>query len=470
MKRNLAITLATGVAIISATGLAYAKDVQVGKRIDALDNSLWDQSEWISVVDAPVIKGAITGDNERAADGASWFMSVIKNEKKLVSARWMTAGLGVYELYVNGQPVGKEILKPGFTHYAKTKRSFTYDVTDAVSKKADAENVFSVQVTPGWWGDKIITPGGHDGMIGKKVAFRGVLELTFADGTKKYYGTNTDDWKAGIAGPVKHAAIFDGEEYDARELSGNKAAHKMSAPEKNTEFNGEILPSQGAEIYLREDLALRPQKAYVWNGVTGESGDAFGKVVVTKEYKPGEEMVIRPGETLVVDFGQNCAAVPSFEFRAKEGTRLTCLPAELLNDGNGSKSRGMDGPEGSCHRLNLRIPETGMLLNYTFADNKGYVNYRPRCTFYGYRFVSITADDEVRIKSLKSVPVTSIAQELETGKLTTGNDLVNRLISNTVWGQRSNYLSVPTDCPQRNERLGWDCRYPGFRRDRHIFR
>ena len=224
MKRNLAITLATGVAIISATGLAYAKDVQVGKRIDALDNSLWDQSEWISVVDAPVIKGVITGDNERAADGASWFMSVIKNEKKLVSARWMTAGLGVYELYVNGQPVGKEILKPGFTHYAKTKRSFTYDVTDAVSKKADAENVFSVQVTPGWWGDKIITPGGHDGMIGKKVAFRGVLELTFADGTKKYYGTNTDDWKAGIAGPVKHAAIFDGEEYDARELSVNESA------------------------------------------------------------------------------------------------------------------------------------------------------------------------------------------------------------------------------------------------------
>ena len=93
-------------------------------------------------------------------------------------------------------------------------------------------------------------------------------------------------------------------------------------------------------------------------------------------------MMIRPGETLVVDFGQNCAAVPSFEFRAKEGTKLTCLPAELLNDGNGAKNRGMDGPEGSCHRLNLRIPDTGMLLNYTFGADKGFVNYRPRCTFY----------------------------------------------------------------------------------------
>ena len=70
----------------------------------------------------------------------------------------MTAGLGVYELYVNGKPVGEEFLKPGFTHYAKTKRSFTYDITDIIRTKPNAENMLSVQVTPGWWGDKIITP------------------------------------------------------------------------------------------------------------------------------------------------------------------------------------------------------------------------------------------------------------------------------------------------------------------------
>ncbi len=70
----------------------------------------------------------------------------------------MTAGLGVYELYLNGRPVGNEFLKPGFTHYAKTKRSFTYDVTDAFNAKSGAENVLSAQVTPGWWADKIITP------------------------------------------------------------------------------------------------------------------------------------------------------------------------------------------------------------------------------------------------------------------------------------------------------------------------
>ena len=453
--RKYFLTVTTCLALMAMVSCGSPTSQPKDVRIDALDNAAWDASEWISVANAPVVTGAITGTNERAADGASWFVSTLKNEKKVTAARWMTTGLGVYELYVNGKLIGDEILKPGFTHYAKTKRSFTYDITQAISTQAGAENVLAVQVTPGWWADKIITPGGHDGMIGKKVAFRGVVELTFDDGSKQYYGSNTTDWKAGIAGPVKHAAIFDGEEYDAREVPGYENLQALTTPEKNTEFNGEILPSDGAEIYLRHDLALNPQKAYNWKGVTGESETDFGKVVVTKEYQPGEEMVIAPGETLVVDFGQNCAGVPSFLFSAKAGTKLTCLPAELLNDGNGSKERGMDGPEGSCHRTNLRTPDYGMQLFYTFADKAGYVAFHPQSTFYGYRFVSITATDEVRIKQLQSIPVTSITKEMEIGTITTGNDLINRLIANTVWGQRSNYLSVPTDCPQRNERLGW---------------
>ena len=429
---------------------------EVGKRTDALDASAWNVSKWISAANAPVITGEIDDQkNGRAADGASWFISTVKNEQKVVSAKWMTAGLGVYELYVNGKVIGKEALKPGFTHREKTKRSFTYDVTDAFVTKPNGENVLSVQVTPGWWADKIVTPSGHDGMIGKKCAFRGVLELTFADGSKKLYGTNLENWKAGIAGPVKHAAIFDGEEYDARELPGYLCMDKLTTPEENTEFNGEILPSDGAEIYLRQDLALNPIKAYTWKDVEGAKEDEYGKVVIANEFAPGTEMIVKPGETLVVDFAQNAAAVPSFVFKAVEGTVLTCLPSELLNDGNGAKSRGMDGPEGSVHRTNLRIPDTGIRINYTFAGGDKYVSYYPHCTFFGYRLVSITATNEVKIKSLKSVPVTSIADNLEIGKIETGNDLVNKLISNTVWGQRSNYLSVPTDCPQRNERLGW---------------
>ncbi|MDY4614801.1 MAG: family 78 glycoside hydrolase catalytic domain, partial [Bacteroidaceae bacterium] len=250
-------------------------------------------------------------------------------------------------------------------------------------------------------------------------------------------------------------AIFDGEQYDARVLPGYDTPEKLSAPELNNEFNGEILPTCGAEIYQRDDLALLPIKAYTWQGVTGESEEAYGTVVIKKEFAQGKPMTVRPGETLVVDFGQNCAAVPDFVFKAKEGTVLTCTVSELLNDGNGAKSRGMDGPEGSPHRLNLRIPDLGMYLTYTFAGTEKPETYRPSHTFFGYRLVSITATDEVEIQSIRSIPVTSIAQDLEIGHITTGNPLINQLISNALWGQRSNYLSVPTDCPQRNERLGW---------------
>lgn len=423
-------------------------------RIDSLNDSCWQSSLWISVANAPVVKEKVY-DGTRAADGTSWFMSTVKNDKKVSRALWMTTGLGVYEIYVNGKLVGDEILKPGFTHYEKTKLSFTYDVTGCFKTASGDENVLSAQVTPGWWADKIITPGGHDGMIGKKCAFRGVLELTYTDGSKELYGTNIEDWKAGIAGPVTHAAIFDGEEYDARIPLGYETPEKLSTPEVNNEFKGEIFPSDGAEVYFRQDLSLAPVNAYIWESVEGKNENDFGKIVIKRKYNAGEPMEINPGENLVIDFGQNTAAVPSFIFSAAEGTVLNCVTSELLNDGNGAKDRGMDGPEGSVHRLNLRIPDTGMKLKYIFADSEGDVNYTPRCTFFGYRFISINVSDKVVIKDIKSLPVTSISKEMEIGCIKTENELVNKLISNTLWGQRSNYLSIPTDCPQRNERLGW---------------
>ena len=450
MRSNKFFTC-TAAMLLTMSALAGNDDARL---TTPLADKAWDCSVWLSVVDAPVISGVVN-DGARAADGANWFVTTVRNGKKVKEARWMTVGLGVYDLYINGQPVGAEVLKPGFTHPLKTKRSYTYDVTGMVAKKAGAENQLAVQVTPGWWADKIVTPGGNQGMYGTKCAFRGVLELTYADGTKETFGTDTKTWKAGIAGPVKHAAIFDGEVYDARIPQGFENLSELKAPEENREFRGQIFPTNGAEIYMREDLALSPVRTYIWEGVDGAAEDEFGTVRIKKEFKPGEAITLHKGETLVVDFGQNCAAVPDFVFEAAEGTKMMCLPSELLNDGNGSKTRGMDGPEGSVHRLNLRIPDTGMQLEYTFSGARKPVSFRPRNTFFGYRLISVTVDNDVTFKSIRSVPVTSITKEMEIGKVTTGNDLVNKLISNTLWGQRSNYLSVTTDCPQRNERLGW---------------
>ena len=140
-------------------------------------------------------------------------------------------------------------------------------------------------------------------------------------------------------------------------------------------------------------------------------------------------------------------------FRAKRGTVLTALPGEMLNDADKGQ-RGCDGPKGSVYRENLRMPNDGMRVVYTFAGEDKEV-YFPCYTFFGYRYLSITATDEVEIEAVASVPVTSITKEMETGRLETGVADVNKFISNVYWGQLSNYLSVPTDCPQRNERLGW---------------
>ena len=441
------------------------------RRVEALDAKLWERSEWISAVDAPVFDGQVK-DGARAADGTSWFVCELAFDREVKSAKWMTSGLGVYDLYVNGRPVGDDALKPGFTHVKKTRRSFTYDVTKMLAKAAGEKNFFAAEVSAGWWRDKIVN------FAGKKSAFRSVLEVAFADGTVQVYGTNTADWKAGVGGPVKHAAIFDGEEYDARVALPSKGDPSFKPAERNDEFKGEILPSDGGEVCRRFDKALRPVAAYVWKGVDGADPDkkVFGRVhklrgvkIVAKGEATFEDLKLAKGETLVVDFGQNCAGVPGFFFKAAEGTALTCLPAEMLNDANGERSRGNDGPAGSVYRENLRIPDRGMRAVYMFGKPnvlgdppiddgermKGFSLYIPRFTFFGYRYVSVTATDDVEIPMLVSIPVTSIRKEMETGSLETGVADVNKLISNVYWGQLSNYLSVPTDCPQRNERLGW---------------
>lgn len=433
---------------------------EVSPRTESLEASAWGSSEWISVRDAPVAKGIQTSHGKsRAADGTSWFVMKSVNDNDVISARWMVTGLGVFDVFVNGRRVGTDFLKPGFTHNAKTKYAFTYDVTKLMKTDKGEKNVFAAEVSAGWWRDKIVTPSGVDGFVGKKSAFRGVLEVVYSDGTKRLFGTNCSDWRCGIAGPVTHAAIFDGEEYDARRDSPFFGDGLENIPEPNKEFNGDVLATAGAEICLRQDLALMPVDAYCWKGIEGAdvAADrvcAFGKVVKTRTFDPKGPFRMDPGETLVVDFGQNCAAVPCFRFKAKPGTVMTVLPGEMLNEANGECSRGNDGPAGSVYRKNLRCPEVGMRIVYTFAGT-GVETYMPRFTYFGYRYVSITATDDVEVESVTSIPVTSIRREMETGRLKVGDAALNRFVQNVYWGQLSNYLNVPTDCPQRNERLGW---------------
>ena len=445
------------VAVCAAAHAALGEFARGGVRAAPLDAMAWECSEWISAKDAPVFDGKVVDGGTRAADGTSWFAFALTNVSEVVSAKWMTAGLGVYEVYVNGRAVGDDYLKPGFTHNSKTKYSFTYDVAGLLDASEGGVNVFAAEVSSGWWRDKICTsPNDGGGFFGRKSAFRGVIELVFADGSRRLYGTDEKTWKAGTSGPVTHAGIYDGEEYDARCKSPLEDVGMLGEAERNDEFKGRLIPSDGAEVCLRRDLAMAPLEAYVWSEVTGVDGtNAFGKVVKSRFYADGSKMKISKGENLVLDFGQNAAAVPEFRFSAGDGTVLTALPAEMLNDGNGAKRRGNDGPEGSVYRVNLRSGyENSRLVKYTFFG-RGEERYIPRFTYFGYRYLSLSATGDVEIEKVRSVPVTSIRKDMEIGCIETGFAPLNRFIANVRWGQLSNYLSVPTDCPQRDERLGW---------------
>ena len=391
-------------------------------------------------VDGPVPKG-----DDNVCDTAR-FVKTFECGGEVRRATWTVSGLGVFRAYMNGGEVGADdCLKPGFTHVAKRRHSFSYDVTPLVKK---GRNVLAAEVSTGWWRDAIVS------RRGKISSFWGVLEIEKADGTKVSIPTDTT-WRGSYGGNVVHATIYWGETYDARVDASWRATGDVDWPcaKINGEFKGAVTPVEGRTVKTRRDLALAPREIYVWKGAEGASKDAHGKAKVLRRYRDGERIVLEPGdERLVVDFGQNAAGVPEIVATAPAGTKLTAHPAEMLNDGNGEKRRGNDGPAGSAYFANYRSARTA--ITYKFAGS-GKEKYSPSFTFFGGRYLSFATTARVEIESLRFLPMMSIAPEDETGTIETGREDLNQLISNCVWGMRSNYLSVPTDCPQRNERWGW---------------
>ena len=372
-----------------------------------------------------------------------------RDAKAVRRAVWTVSGLGVFRAYLNGQEVGAEdCLKPGLTHILKRRHSFAYDVTALLKS---GRNVLAAEVSTGWWRDAVVRSPGLT--PAKESGFGGTLEIEHADGSRLSVPADTS-WRASYGGNLVHAEIYWGETFDARIDASWRTTGEVDWPPARDHdgFKGVVTPMEGRTIRLRRDLAREPMEMYVWRETEGATEEAFGRVKVLRRYSDGERIALAPGETLVVDFGQNAAGVPEIVASAAAGTELRAHPAEMLNDRNGEQSRGNDGPGGSAYIANYRKARTTMA--YIFAG-QGEETYRPTFTFFGGRYFSLTADAPVTLASIRFVPLMSIAPEDETGTIETGRADLNRLISNCVWGMRSNYLSVPTDCPQRNERLGW---------------
>lgn len=337
---------------------------------------------------------------------------VLREEKKVSAARLYMVGLGVYELYVNGKKAGDEYLAPFYNDYRHWIQYETYDV-EALLR--NGKNTVAVMLGNGWykgrfgyWGE-----GKDTEIYGDRFLLSAELEITYEDGSRDILCTD-ESWNC-MESPVKSSGIYDGEVYDGRIRLWDEQGALLSSAAASA------VPAQTAE----------PPKGRVEERMS---------LPLTIHERIGYPRLIRtPKGEQVLDFGQEISGWVEFDCRAEEGVKLFLQYGEILQDG-------------CFYRDNLRSARA----EFTYISG-GLGHVRPHFTFYGFRYVKVSGveltEEALEDWHFEACAVYSDLEQL--GHITTSNPKLNRLFENTVWGQKGNFVDVPTDCPQRDERLGW---------------
>ena len=330
-----------------------------------------------------------------------------------VKARLYSSALGLYVPFLNGERAcGEDLFLPGWTNYFDRVQ---YQVYDAAKFLKKGLNRFAVLLGTGWFSGRIVGQwNGGTSAVGRHALFRGELHLSFADGTEKVIATDENFRIIHGDGPIRMSDIYMGETYDARRE------------------NDWLSPGVIRQDFLpRKPFIEHPGVKMSWN--SGAMVRAVGEIAPVKITK-------MPSGVYMVDFGQNFAGRERlFLKNTFAGQTVTVRHGEMLNE------------DGSLYETNLR----GALAvtSYT-CKNASEAVYEPEFTFYGFRYLEISGwNGELGPGSVRGIVISSALPE--TGSFSCSDELVNRLYSNIVWGQKSNFLDVPTDCPQRDERLGW---------------
>ncbi|WAU83283.1 family 78 glycoside hydrolase catalytic domain [Streptomyces sp. Qhu-G9] len=327
--------------------------------------------------------------------------------KKVARARLYATALGLYEAHLNGRRVGRDQLAPGWTDYRERVQYQTYDVTTLVRPGANAIGAY---VAPGWYAGNVGMFGPHQ--YGERPALLAQLEVDYADGTSERVTSGTH-WRA-ASGPIVSADLLSGETYDARK-----------------ETSGWTSPGF-------DDRA--------WPGVRA-AGDAApplivaqldGPVRVTEELPVKQVTEPAPG-VFVFDLGQNMVGSVRLRVSGDAGTTVRLRHAEVLN------------PDGTLYTANLR---TAAATDTYILKGRGEETYEPRFTFHGFRYVEVTGFPGTPSAGAVTGRVLHTSAPF-TLDFETDVPMLNKLHSNITWGQRGNFLSVPTDTPARDERLGW---------------
>ncbi|MFJ6386557.1 family 78 glycoside hydrolase catalytic domain [Streptomyces sp. NPDC091972] len=441
---------------------------------------VWDE-HGRRLPDAPAARfetGLLSTDGVTGWDGARWICMAGKapdsagapllrrqttlKAGRVCAARLYVSALGVYDAYVNGSRVGVpqdggttyELLTPGWTNYDTTVNYFTYDVTGLL--EGQPRVTLAAVLGNGWYNGRVSENSVYRSGGGDRLALKAKLLIRYEDGSVQTVVTTPgDDWRATDTGPYRADDLYDGQTYDARrELPGWTAngfdASAWSTTEEHdftSRFpDSRLVAHPGESARLMPEWDHGPRSITVYTG-GGDFVPDPARTVTDPAEAATAPLTLHPGDTAVLDLGQNLVGVLRYTLRGPAGAQVAFRPGEMLND----TSPGADGPEGSVYRANLRTAEA--TSTYILKGDPEGETHQDSLTFYGFRYVSVTASKTVTLTGLTGRVATSALHDI--GHVTTDDPDINRLIDNVRWGQRGNYLWVPTDCPQRDERCGW---------------
>lgn len=359
----------------------------------------------------------------------------------IAHARLYITARGIYEVYVNGNKVGNDYFNPGLTQYNKHHLYQTFDVTHHVKS---GDNAMGVAMGEGWWSGAITYMGYLWNLFGDRQSLLAKLVITYADGTRETVVSNPDTWQYYDNGPIMYSSFFQGEVFDARKESlvegWTEASYDNSAWESAVEVE--------AEKAIKEDRAIEANRMPTVNNfsemkLVGQYGQTVKKI---KELTAISMEEVRPG-VFVYDMGQNMVGIPRITLEGEApGNEIKLRFAEVKYP----DLPEFEGNVGMIMLENIR----GAMAQDIYITKGGNEVILPRFTFHGYRFVEITGiDDPLPLEAVKGDVLSSI-HELAS-RYETSNHKVNKLWENIIWSTRGNFLSIPTDCPQRNERMGW---------------
>ncbi|KAF9880833.1 bacterial alpha-l-rhamnosidase domain protein [Colletotrichum karsti] len=378
-----------------------------------LEVGLLDRQDWqCERIAAP------WGPGTSAPEPEQLFRKEFALHGSVIQARLYITSQGVYEAEVNGHRVGDHFLAPGWTSYDGRLQYQTYDVKDLLNGD-NPDNCIGVRVAEGWFSGRIGFEGGHRNIWGTHTSLIAQLELVYSDGRKQVVGSDSS-WSV-TKGPIRLAEIYDGEKYDAT----------LEIPDWSSPLEA---PTDSDVCW--DSVIILPFLSKSTQLMAGY-GEPVRRIEVIKPLTK----IITPSGKTIIDFGQNLVGYLRLSnIKGPRGHKITLSHAEVLENGElGTRP--------------LRICKA--IDEYTLKGAAEGEVYEPRFTFHGFRYAQIdgwvsnydvTSSVEAVVCHTDMSPV---------GSFSCSDGLLNKLYQNVTWGMRGNFLSVPTDCPQRDERLGW---------------